>query len=765
MIDIDKITAAIKEENKHYIGHYESGVFKNDTIGIALSDKENFIKYCDSLMNTNSYYGIYLRKARFYAVEEKYEEAIQVLDEGINTYHDESLDFAKAGIYEKLGDWQKAMDIYDNYIFTGSWEPGNPFCYYKAAYILKEYKKDLPASLKICEEYLEEYPVNGIADFERKSPLYYLIVEILFDLGKSEDAKKIISDLQKYDSQEKLLFEYMSIKKLEGEDAAEIFMKGTTESLLYPTTANEITYTKYLYDEGVYFSINPLAAGEYYVKKNVGALIEGYRNELSMYGILPVYEYGAKMPISLQHLDAAMFAWLHLDDSIRQIIRIEEDKATNKFWFEIYQHADRWYGAYEMIYRNIKLLAPYVEDCHFFIEENYGLRVDEYRVHNGRLYFTVGFATDEFVDEKNDYIEKRLLEQKDLPYINKYLSFNNLPWSSYDLERRQLKIEDKKKTAGQLDKALQFNPANAMAWYQKGLYHTLLKDTKEAEACFKKAIELDSDNIDFLISLIQNLIDSNVKDNWVHAEKYLDTAIELDPENKEVLYLAEDFYTKLNDRLKVAVYQQLLCELFKKNMAETSKDFSFTKINSYDKAAYENEISKIQQDDYDSQVKKASFLYHIEKWEDAESIYDKLIQRIPTADIPYIGKANLCWYTSSPPDYEKAIAYCDKALAVNPNSEYAWSTKGSALNNLGRYTEAVDCLKKALKINPKSWQANYSIACTYALMNDPAKAMQAIKAALAIDSSYQSKRKLYHGKDFKNLHDNIEFWKLVDPAY
>ena len=45
--------------------------------------------------------------------------------------------------------------------------------------------------------------------------------------------------------------------------------------------------------------------------------------------------------------------------------------------------------------------------------------------------------------------------------------------------------------------------------------------------------------------------------------------------------------------------------------------------------------------------------------------------------------------------YERAIECFDKALEINPNFAEAWSNKGSALDGLGRYKEAVESKGKA----------------------------------------------------------------------
>ena len=58
-----------------------------------------------------------------------------------------------------------------------------------------------------------------------------------------------------------------------------------------------------------------------------------------------------------------------------------------------------------------------------------------------------------------------------------------------------------------------------------------------------------------------------------------------------------------------------------------------------------------------------------------------------------------------------AIIYYDKALAIDPNDEDVLSSKGAALDNLGKHSEAIIYYNKALAIDPKN---------TFALTNKAA---------------------------------------------
>jgi tetratricopeptide (TPR) repeat protein len=52
--------------------------------------------------------------------------------------------------------------------------------------------------------------------------------------------------------------------------------------------------------------------------------------------------------------------------------------------------------------------------------------------------------------------------------------------------------------------------------------------------------------------------------------------------------------------------------------------------------------------------------------------------------------------------YKEAIEYYDKALEIDPKFALTLYNKGNALYHLGKYNEAIECYDKALEIDPKN---------------------------------------------------------------
>jgi tetratricopeptide (TPR) repeat protein len=50
--------------------------------------------------------------------------------------------------------------------------------------------------------------------------------------------------------------------------------------------------------------------------------------------------------------------------------------------------------------------------------------------------------------------------------------------------------------------------------------------------------------------------------------------------------------------------------------------------------------------------------------------------------------------------HQQAIECFDKAIEINPNDVNIWNSKGTALANLGKHQQAIECFDKAIEINP-----------------------------------------------------------------
>src|SRR5436853_129877 len=90
--------------------------------------------------------------------------------------------------------------------------------------------------------------------------------------------------------------------------------------------------------------------------------------------------------------------------------------------------------------------------------------------------------------------------------------------------------------------------------------------------------------------------------------------------------------------------------------------------------------------------------------------------------------------------YSEAIECYDKCLEIDKNHKEAWNNKGNTLNNLGRYSEAIECFDKCLEIDnnfPIVW---FNKALSYLLKQD----LEKVQACLNIPGLKEYDHIWYH---------------------
>jgi len=64
------------------------------------------------------------------------------------------------------------------------------------------------------------------------------------------------------------------------------------------------------------------------------------------------------------------------------------------------------------------------------------------------------------------------------------------------------------------------------------------------------------------------------------------------------------------------------------------------------------------------------------------------------------------------------VADCDKAISISPNSVRAYSNRGRALRELGKYEESLKDLNKALELDNSFVAARFNRGETYKALAD-----------------------------------------------
>jgi len=87
-------------------------------------------------------------------------------------------------------------------------------------------------------------------------------------------------------------------------------------------------------------------------------------------------------------------------------------------------------------------------------------------------------------------------------------------------------------------------------------------------------------------------------------------------------------------------------------------------------------------------------------------------------------------------DFEKAIEWLEKAIAIAPGNTAYHRLKGLCHAGLGSHQKAIDCFERVLEYQPDDIDAHYQVGQAYKALHDFQHALNAFKKAVLIDSGF-----------------------------
>ena len=88
--------------------------------------------------------------------------------------------------------------------------------------------------------------------------------------------------------------------------------------------------------------------------------------------------------------------------------------------------------------------------------------------------------------------------------------------------------------------------------------------------------------------------------------------------------------------------------------------------------------------------------------------------------------------------YDKAITDLDEAIRLNPESIYAYSTRGQAKSSLGDHKGAISDYDEAIQLNPEDFIAYYNRGYAKSSLGDPKGAISDYDKAIQLNPKYAS---------------------------
>ena len=113
--------------------------------------------------------------------------------------------------------------------------------------------------------------------------------------------------------------------------------------------------------------------------------------------------------------------------------------------------------------------------------------------------------------------------------------------------------------------------------------------------------------------------------------------------------------------------------------------------------------------DYDQIVPlfwQAHFLQEKRRYDDAITLYGKIIELKPDWDSPYNNRGVV--YGEGKGDYERAISDYNRTLEINPRNTMAYNNRGAAYHEKGLWNEAISDFNLVIEIDPMNATAYYN---------------------------------------------------------
>ena len=102
-------------------------------------------------------------------------------------------------------------------------------------------------------------------------------------------------------------------------------------------------------------------------------------------------------------------------------------------------------------------------------------------------------------------------------------------------------------------------------------------------------------------------------------------------------------------------------------------------------------------EDAESYIREGEALMGLNKFEEAQSHFEKVIKTYPEFAEAHNKLATVLFLLG---DYKNSVNECKVTLKMNPNHFGAWHGMGLCLFKLARYSEAIESFKSALEIQP-----------------------------------------------------------------
>jgi tetratricopeptide (TPR) repeat protein len=382
-------------------------------------------------------------------------------------------------------------------------------------------------------------------------------------------------------------------------------------------------------------------------------------------------------------------------------------------------------------------IAGNILDSATDLESVYSLDRDYGRLEE--LYETVAKSFKElsakFGDNRRDKRMKNILEASNKKYII---------WSN--MHRKQKQVQETRELGEQFA-----NSGN----YQKAL-QLLDKAQRRGDEIMDRGQVLST-----LYAKASVLID---KGSFEEAIQIYKSLTKMDPSGKAWFYLGY-VHGQLGQPRKALMYYQRYLDINPWEAVTLGNiGWTYELLDDFQKASMYYDLSlEVDPSNTDVLLNKAKLLRKLGNDKDAMSYYDAVLKINPDDIDVLTDKIILLDVLKDEKvtiEGEKTIRIINDIIEKNTNDADMLVRKGILLDILHKPMEAIECYDKALKIDPRSDFAFYNKACTTSLKGNKNEAIKLLKRAFELNPSYKDIAK--YDKDLINLHNDKRFTALIN---
>lgn len=272
---------------------------------------------------------------------------------------------------------------------------------------------------------------------------------------------------------------------------------------------------------------------------------------------------------------------------------------------------------------------------------------------------------------------------------------------------------------------------NAQLWNIQGTLFRQSMDFPAAIKCYKKALELDQGNINYLRQLSQSLYD---QEDYPICLLYTDTLLQIDSLNKSGLLLQAQTFQKLNRYLEAGNALKKLHQMDSTNTwyirqlgILASKTDSITEALQWFTQA-------IQLDSMDmrSYTYLGSLFVKAEMYEEGIPVLTDAIARDSSQALIFRFRGSLSIMAA---DFKGGESDFKSAIELGDSIPFTFRHYGLCLFKQSRYDEALPIYEETVRMDPEDAQAWYYLGFCYKWQEDVDMGLACLKKALELSAT------------------------------